>query len=967
MAKHEDNPFKDSYQSPLKKPEESYTPRGSPRRNSPSKAAMRYSPAIFNNSSYFDSSDMAKNFVNAAEDRTARKRFTESESPTRQRPVSAIVSEDESPLRSKSSDLFGRSIGSNKTALEGAKPIFSASTYAAANSDVENPFSDLPSLNPNRSTSPPLTLHESVDLTKKETRDSAFSDDDSTVASEKGISATFGSSLDGHVFNQIPGDFQPRRHRATQKIFCSKNGNLVLDNPVPSILHSFLPQTGQDEFDYMKYSAVTSDPDNFIPAGFTLRTNELGRETELVVCITMYNENEVALARTLNAVFRNISYMCRRKNSRTWGPDGWKKIVVLIVADGRNMVNTGVLEVLSAMGLYQEGIAKSYVNQKEVQAHIFEYTTQVSIDENLKFVGAESGIPPVQVVFCMKERNAKKINSHRWLFNAICPILQPNVCVMLDVGTKPADNAVYNLWKAFDIDSNVAGAAGQIIAMKGKFWGKLLNPLVGSQNFEYKMSNILDKPCESVFGYISVLPGALSAYRYSALKSDENGEGPLVKYFEGENSDAAEDTNIFTANMYLAEDRILAWELVSRKKARWVLKYVKNAKGETDVPESLPEFISQRRRWLNGAFFAALYSQIHFFNIWHTDHSLVRKISLQLEFFYQGLQLLFNFFSVANFYISFYYLAGSLITIGGTGGKALFQLMNYTCLCTLLGTLVISMGNRPQGAPKLFLAVVIILTFCGVYAIASGFYFLGRMIAEKEMGITKGLNFTSICISLGSTYGLYIFTSFAYLDPWHIFTSSVQYFMLLPAYTCLLQIYAYCNTHDVTWGTKGDNMKASDLGKATIEKDEQGQEVIKLEIIGEQRDIDSMYSENLYKLKERRKQPEDMRDGASAPRPISAQDYYRDVRSRVVLFWVIANVVLVMTITQIWSADAIGSNKYLSFVLWSVFAFAVFRFAGSMIYLLLNALRCVVIAKHKWDIKHAGGKDNTEDMVITPN
>ena len=37
-----------------------------------------------------------------------------------------------------------------------------------------------------------------------------------------------------------------------------------------------------------------------------------------------------------------------------------------------------------------------------------------------------------------------------------------------------------------------------------------------------------------MFGYITVLPGAFSAYRYIALQNDVRGEGPLQKYFLGE-------------------------------------------------------------------------------------------------------------------------------------------------------------------------------------------------------------------------------------------------------------------------------------------------------------------------------------------------------------------------------------------------------------------------------------------------
>lgn len=55
--------------------------------------------------------------------------------------------------------------------------------------------------------------------------------------------------------------------------------------------------------------------------------------------------------------------------------------------------------------------------------------------------------------------------------------------MLIDAGTKPGDKSVYHLWKAFDMNSNVGGAAGEISVMKGKLWTGLLNPLVAAQNF----------------------------------------------------------------------------------------------------------------------------------------------------------------------------------------------------------------------------------------------------------------------------------------------------------------------------------------------------------------------------------------------------------------------------------------------------------------------------------------------------
>lgn len=901
---------------------------------------------------------------------TPRKQYADLESPKRKKQNTVIVIDDsDDEMNEVGSYDINRSPtrGSNSTSsssriLPPPKPIFSATTYAAANHNLQP--ESISGYNDGRiSSGSTVQSEESTRIRDPFQNDPEFNEkefNEKLEAQDTNYSGeTFDfdedeesrNEFDEAMMYEVPTDAQPRRHRSTiRKTVTSENGNLILENPVPTKLASFLPRRDEDEFLFMRYSACTSEPDDFVDAGFTLRAAKLNREIELCVCVTMYNENEVHLTRTLHAVMKNVAHLCSRNRSRIWGPDGWKKVQVIIVSDGRAKVNENALDVLAAMGVYQDGIAKSFVNSKEVKAHLFEYTTQVSLDPDLEFKSAEKGIVPVQVLFCLKEQNKKKINSHRWLFNAFCPVLDPKVVVLLDVGTRPNTTALYHLRKAFDRDSDIAGAAGEIKALKGKGWRKLLNPLVASQNFEYKMSNILDKPLESSFGYISVLPGALSAYRYTALKNHDDGTGPLNSYFKGEQLDGP-NRDVFSANMYLAEDRILCWELVAKRGDKWLLKYVKEAKGETDLPESVPEFISQRRRWLNGALFAAIFSQVHFRQVWNTNHSMGRKIALHIEFFYQFLQLLFSWFSIANFYLTFYFLAGALSgnkIIPHNGGFWLFTIFNYICVATLCAMFIISMGNRPQGAEHLFITSMVLLSLCSTYALICGLFFVFRTLNMRNTGGDVSENtFVNIVVSLLSTYGLYAVMSILYLDPWHIITCSFQYFLLLPSYTCTLQIFAFCNTHDVSWGTKGENNPTKSLGTAIIKKDSSGHEIVEVEMPSDQLDIDGAYRSTLNNIsiqRVRNKTPE------KEPRPeIPGEDYYRDVRTRVVLTWLITNLILVMIVSQIYSPTETSSNKYLAFILWSVAALAAFRAVGSTWFLITKYTRSILEAKHRME------------------
>jgi chitin synthase len=125
---------------------------------------------------------------------------------------------------------------------------------------------------------------------------------------------------------------------------------------------------------------------------------------------------------------KNIAYLCSLEGI-PWGENSWKEIVVVIVADGLEKIDSTIWPVWNVQGIFMDGIDKSSVNGMPVIAHMYEYTTQLSIDKNLNIMDTETDdadhllMAPCQTILLIKQKNARKINSHRWFFNAICKVL----------------------------------------------------------------------------------------------------------------------------------------------------------------------------------------------------------------------------------------------------------------------------------------------------------------------------------------------------------------------------------------------------------------------------------------------------------------------------------------------------------------------------------------------------------------
>lgn len=540
------------------------------------------------------------------------------------------------------------------------------------------------------------------------------------------------------------------------------------------------------------------------------------RPSDLVVAMTMYNESPEDLKRTMKGIVENLTDLQSTDTIDS------QRVTIALVADGEDRVNPRTKAWLQRHG-YFDANNRDYLSGTEATMHFF--TSMHKIKQPVTHQNPHGGVVEVRFVYLLKKKNAKKLDSHAWILEGLAPMLCPNHVVFLDVGTQPKKTAIRMLVQEMESDHRVAGCCGEITidAPYQRAFQQYLSPVILAQHFEYKMANSLDKSFESMFGFVSVLPGAFCAFRMGPWTSESSNGGrnrvfvdngplscrPMAQYLlplTRTEQDGYDSLGPFNKNMYLAEDRVLCFELVAKKNEANLLRYVKGAVAETDPMDSLSGLISQRRRWLNGSLFAKIYAMMEFGKMSQTVHTRGQMFAFVVQFFFYAIQLVMDWFSVSLFFIQF--RVATDLCLGNTETSPIFSSdanlqpisvalqFLYMAVIVLLMLLSIS-GAKPKDTvwSHRFAFLVFGLLSYGTIILTSAYIMLGGSLFLKVLLLTS----LSTYFIVGLVHG----------ELHHVVLTILPYLFALPSFVNIFQIYSMSNLHDVSWGTRPEVPESS--------------------------------------------------------------------------------------------------------------------------------------------------------------
>lgn len=190
-------------------------------------------------------------------------------------------------------------------------------------------------------------------------------------------------------------------------------------------------------------------------------------------------------------------------------------------------------------------------------------------------------------------------------------------------------------------------------------------------------------------------------------------------------------------------------------------------------------------------------------------------------------------------------------------------------------------------------------------------------------------------------------------DPWHMFSSFPQYLALAPSFTNVLNVYAFCNLHDVSrdawlfqlimslissflrkvsWGTKGSD-KAEALPSVSSSKAKDADAPVVEDTHRVQEDVDAAFKETVTRAITK----VEVKEEVEKP---TMDDENKTFRTRLVAFWMLSNAglaIAIETLNGLPSSDSVSQNDaqlerkqniYFQVILYSTFLLTFVRFCG---------------------------------------
>jgi len=318
----------------------------------------------------------------------------------------------------------------------------------------------------------------------------------------------------------------------------------------------------------------------------------------IAIVVTAYNEEARELRRTLRGLNGCMTDELRRLGFR---------LCVVVVFDGMEHMHPSCEALVSSLVGSSTGISELRGASRFAASCTF--FSAVPVQSQMEY-------PNLNLNLIIKRDNRGKANSLEWFFRSFCPAYRPVYAITTDAGTVFSPRALEVIDATFRARPRVAALCNQTnmltAAEEGVTDTYFQAALRSAQQYEKGDTCSVSIACFSDFGFIPILPGFTSAFKYSeiqgraldvflATQNHESGAGFATQNQGGsiaaalgslvrENAKLTEDVNIGLAANFESSSNggLTAYSVGLDGDTRW------------DPETTVEKLVQQRRRWTNG-------------------------------------------------------------------------------------------------------------------------------------------------------------------------------------------------------------------------------------------------------------------------------------------------------------------------------------------------------------------------------